>query len=217
MTPADDDFLQEMLRHRLIGSPCLELGAGYDGPTSRSRLLDSGITYISTDLHPGPGVDLVIDFESAEHDVLHQAGARRFKSILVFNILEHTFEPLRVLDNVLLLLESGGTVLVITPAVWPLHSFPQDCYRFNPDFYERYALTRGLEIIPGTFQYLGFGVIDSRQTQHLPSPGRSPRRALYSRIIHRLFNTFGRSMFFPSHVAIGVVFRMPVKTDRQAR
>jgi SAM-dependent methyltransferase len=217
MTSADDDYVQEMVRQQLIGSPCLELGAGYAGPTSQSRLSGSGLTYVGTDLHAGPGVDLVADFEASEESVLSRVGERRFSSVLVLNVLEHTFEPLRVLDNIKAVLEPGGTIVAIAPAVWPLHSFPQDCYRFNPDFYRRYAATRRFEIVPGTFRYLGFGAIGLDAPEQLPNPGRSPWAARYSRVVHRVFNTFGRGMFFPAHVAIGVVLRMQAHQGRRSR
>jgi hypothetical protein len=48
---------------------------------------------------------------------------------------------------------------------------------------------------------------DSAGNHRYPAPGQGPLRAFYSKGLHRLFNTYGRGMFFPSHVAIGAVIR----------
>jgi SAM-dependent methyltransferase len=128
--------------------------------------------------------------------------------VLVFNVLEHTFDPLHVLDNAMALVRPGGTCAVLTPTVWGLHSFPLDCWRINPDLYVEYARRRGLELIRGP-EFVGAGPADSV----LPPPWRSDFEHLYGRVIHRLFNTYGRGMYSRTHVATAAVFRVP---DEQA-
>ncbi len=173
---------------------------------------DRGLQYQTTDLQGGPGVDYAANFER-EEDLKVFADAKPFGSILILNVLEHTFEPLRILDNARTLLRPGGTMVVLTPTVWPLHEFPQDIWRLLPQFYEEFARRRGLELVAGAFEYVGFGPVSTFRnpdgSYRLPHPGRTTRRTVYGRIIHRLFNTFGRGTLLPSHVATAVVLRVP--------
>lgn len=210
MTSSDREYVAHILHKGLIGSPCLELGVGYGGGTSKTLLRAAGVAYVGTDLTAAKDVDVAIDFEADSADVA--AAARPFGpfgSALVLNVLEHTFEPIRVLDNVFRILRRGGTCIAVTPAIWPLHSYPRDYWRLNPDFYEEYCARRGHVLLGETFQYVGTKRVLKRNClgEHVfPKPGFGAHR-FYSRFIHRLFNTCGRAMFFPSHVAVGVVVR----------
>lgn len=128
-------------------------------------------------------------------------------------MLEHTFEPLQVLDNIFSLLVAGGTCVVVAPAVWPLHDYPMDCYRLNPNFYEQYARRRGVHLEEQLFEYVGRGKVrdfqDGAGRYALPPPTPSLLKGLRSKVVHRLFDTSGRGMFFPSQVGIGCVLRKP--------
>jgi hypothetical protein len=70
-----------------------------------------------------------------------------------------------------------------------------------------------LEIIYDLFEYVGKHNIkhnkDSGKGYTLPKPAQNRFKRIWSRIIHRIFNTYGRQMFFPSHVSVGVVIRKP--------
>ena len=209
MTETDRIFLSELVRHNLILSPVLELGSGFPEHSARGLLLGSGLHFFGTDRFPGSGVDFVADFE--HRDVLKVfEPVAPFGTVLVLNVLEHTFDPVRVLDNALSLVMRGGNLVVITPVVWTLHSFPIDTCRLNPDWYEEYAKRRGLVLDPATFVYLGYGKVEAFRDQNaaytLPPPTTNRLRYWHSRLIHKALNTFGRGMVFPSHVAIGAVF-----------
>ncbi len=138
-------------------------------------------------------------------------GGQKFKSILALNVLEHTFEPVRVLDNLVAVLDSGGVLVAITPTVWPLHYYPMDCWRLNPQFYEEYCLRRELTLLREYFEYVGYHCVGGKPGgsggHDLPHPASNPWQKLKSRIVHRIFNTYGRGMAFPSHVATGVVMK----------
>jgi SAM-dependent methyltransferase len=211
MTRNDAAYVEGALNKGLIAAPCLELGVGYGGETNRALLEAAGLTYFGADVMRSAGVDFAVDFEAAPEVVtnaVRDVGA--FGSVLVLNVLEHTFQPITVLDNVFKILRPWGTCLIIAPAVWPIHSYPRDYWRINPDFYEEYAKRRGHMIMEEIFSYVGGGKIrrDDPDTKTLPVPFRTKMvRRLYSRVIHRVFNTFGRGMLFPSHLAIGVVMR----------
>ena len=211
MVEEDSKYVRKCLDAGLIQSPCLELGVGYDGPNNRALLQASGIQYFGTDAVAGTSVDYVCDFEA--DDVNRTFNGNQFASVLVLNVLEHTFEPIKVLDNIFRILKPNGTCVAVTPTIWPLHDFPRDCWRINPNFYEEYSQRRNLELLTDFFEYVGFHRIDARRdkagTYLLPQAARSRYTFLKSKVVHKLFNTCGRAMFFPSHVATGVVIRKP--------
>ncbi len=210
MTPADEAHLESLLRRGMVAGPCLELGAGLPDHNSRKQLAAHGIEYVATDLEGD--VDVAADFTVPRESLVRRfrdAGFDSFASVLVFNVLEHTFDPVTILDNIFALLRPGGTCVALTPTVWPIHSYPIDCWRILPDFYIQYAERRGHELVPGTLEYVGVGPVelDDQGAATLPPPGRTPRHHLYSRIVHKLFNTTGRGMWMPSHVATAAVIR----------
>ena len=213
MTGHDISYIQFLLTRRdVITGPVLELGAGYDGMTCAQLIADEGLSYESTDVQPGPRVTYVADFETGDGlDAIRARG--RFGTVLVLNVLEHTFNPIQVADNALSLLRDEGALVCITPAIWPLHNFPIDCQRLLPDWYRRYAESRSLELDPDLFHYVDLGPVhsylDTGGNERLPQPDERQRmRRLWSRGIHKIFNTYGRGMTSMSHVAIGCVLRL---------
>lgn len=209
MTSNDLEFIHSLLDKGLIGTPVLELGGGYGGGTCKSAIEGSGRKYFATDLHAALGVDVVANFESGIGlDSLTNFGP--FGTVLVLNVLEHTFNPIEVLDNAIKLIKSGGNVVTVTPAVWPIHSYPIDACRLLPDWYRKYAATRGLLFLENEFQFLSFGPIAKfvgPNGARFPFPAENQAiHRFWSRVIHKTFGTFGRGMQQPSHLAISAVF-----------
>ena len=207
MTPSDLDYIRSVLDANLVTGPVLELGAGYGGSTCRELFASRGIDYFGTDMAAGPGVDYVANFETMTRDSFD----RQFQCVLALNVLEHTFEPLKVADNALALVRPGGCLVLLTPAIWPLHEYPVDCYRLLPQWYEVYAKTRGLQVVREHFRFLPGGTIDAFRSGKgeyaFPPPSGSAGKLWRSRLVHRLFRTTGRGMATPIHVAIGAVLR----------
>jgi len=213
MVPQDLAWIQSLIDKKAISGPVLELGAGYGGETAKSLIKKTGLTYYATDIHKpvGGGVDFIADFEDlASMSVFNSVCP--FGSVLIMNVLEHTFEPVRVLDNALTLLRPHGALVVLTPAIWPLHDWPFDAVRLLPNFYEEYAKRRGLDLLADCFEYVGYGQVGNYlnpdKSYTFPPPHNSGFSRLRSRIVHKVANTYGRHMFFPSHVAIGAVLRL---------
>jgi 2-polyprenyl-3-methyl-5-hydroxy-6-metoxy-1,4-benzoquinol methylase len=198
MNGQDLDYVIALHRAGLIGQRCLEIGTQY-GQTCKETLEGFGLEYYGADTRPSEHVDFVLDLEDA--NTFSVLDDQKFDTLLILNVLEHTFDPIRCLDNALTLLRPGGLCVTIVPAVWPLHSYPFDCWRINPDFYREYAKRRGLTLIKEHFKYIQRGVVPEGE-HSLPHPNKW----LYSRIIHKLFNTSGRGMAFSSYIAIGAAF-----------
>jgi SAM-dependent methyltransferase len=51
--------------------------------------------------------------------------------ILSTEVLEHTLEPQRIVDEIRRVLRPGGRVLLTTRFIFPLHDVPGDYYRFT--------------------------------------------------------------------------------------
>jgi SAM-dependent methyltransferase len=209
MVGADLEYIRRLIADKVIRDPVLEVGVGYGGATSRPVIEAAGLRYYGTDMAHGEGVDYEADFERPEDMAVFHPIAP-LGSVLILNVLEHTFDPIQILDNAATLVRPGGSLIVLTPAIWPLHNFPMDAWRILPNFYEEYAKRRGLKLLERYFDYIGFGPVTAYRDPDLgysfPPPARPGMRYWLSRAIHKTFNTFGRSMFHPSHIAVGAVF-----------
>ena len=201
-------FLEKAKAAGRVRGRCLEIGsynvAGTPAGDIRRMIADWGLEYVGADIAAGPGVDVVADFTSAA-DVGAKFAGRQWDTIVMFNVIEHVFDPIVLLDVVTGLLAPGGALLISSPIVWELHRFPRDYWRPSPDFYADYAERRGLRLDLGLFCY-GFqnrlvpvAVYDTAEGERrLPSlvtasVAHGAARAWWSRAVHRLFNTLGRS------------------------
>jgi SAM-dependent methyltransferase len=206
MNLEDESFIRKCLQLKAIKSPCLELGVGVDGAGLRWLLEPKGIQYFGADMNAHEETDFVFDLEEPIESIRAATNNLTFSSILILNVLEHTFEPIKILDKCFALLAPTGTCIIIVPAVWPLHDWPMDCYRILPNFYEQYAKRRGYKIIPNLFDYVGNkGAATASSPYAFPNPSKSKWGNLFSRIVHKTFNTFGRGVQFSSYLSIGVV------------
>jgi SAM-dependent methyltransferase len=212
--PEDTEYVARVLKAGLIHSPCLEVGVGYGSSNHGELVSSAGIRFAGADLVLGEGVDYVVDFEGPAELIAKQLKeVIPLGSVLILNVLEHTFDPLRVLDNIFLLLRPGGTCVVLTPTTWPLHNCPYDTWRINPNLYEEYAKRRNVELIDEFFEYIGCGRVKEHVTSSgeyvLPKPYRNEIWGFVGRAIHKVFNTHGRGMMYRSHVATAAVLRKP--------
>ncbi len=204
----DFAYLRYLCEAELLRGPILEVGSrSWQGDRGNFRLLceDLGIEWTGTDIVSGPGVDFTLDILNPS-----EVGSitRRWPGLILFNLLEHVFDPAEALRNAMTLLEDGGRCAIVTPTVWQLHGFPRDYFRPLPDFYEEYARRHGARIVPDSARWLVADQlmrpedITAGGELQMPSSvsaegiwGRS--RSLRSRIVHRALNTTGRALTFP--------------------
>ena len=68
-----------------------------------------------------------------------------------------------------------------------------------------------MQLLGNQFEYIGYGRIDEflREWNGLLPAGPTDDEMgwVRSRIVHKLFNTFGRGMLFRPHIAIGAAFK----------
>jgi SAM-dependent methyltransferase len=84
---------------------------------------------VALDIEAAPGIDLIAD--------AHAIALRdcTFDVLLATEVLEHLRDPQRAADEMFRVLRPGGTLLLTTRFVFPLHDAPGDYYR-----YTRYGL-----------------------------------------------------------------------------
>ena len=66
---------------------------------------------------------------------------------LAMEVLEHCPEPAQVMREALRVLKPGGLLFLTVPFLWPLHSVPNDEYRYTPFALERILRNSGFEQI----------------------------------------------------------------------
>jgi SAM-dependent methyltransferase len=113
-----------------LAEPIVEFGSLQveDGQPNDLRPLFPGREFIGTDLRDGPGVDRVEDLRAlrfADGEV---------GTALCLDTLEHCEDPMaaaRELRRVVA--PAGGTVLISSVMLMPIHGYPSDYWRFTPD------------------------------------------------------------------------------------
>jgi SAM-dependent methyltransferase len=95
--------------------------------------------YVNLDLVPTPGVDVVADAE------LLPFRDGQFARVECDAVLEHVYNPVRVMDEIRRVMGSGAFVHLVTPFCHPFHEYPKDYRRFTPDGLA--ALASPLEVV----------------------------------------------------------------------
>lgn len=219
--PVDFTFLRHVINSGLIEGPVLEIGSrtwqGDEGNAARECRL-AGLAWEGTDIVAGPGVDFVLDILDAQ-----AVGAvdRTWRAVLLFNLLEHVYNPITALENAMKLVAPGGAGVVVGPAVLQLHDYPRDYWRPMPDFFLEFADRNGYEVVRGALMWTvldrlvavdSLSVGDQKQLPSISLPGVvalwGRPRAYWSRAVHLLLRTFGRDTHHPD-CGLGVVLRKP--------
>ncbi len=216
----DFSYLRRVIAAGQVRGPVLEVGSrDHQRGMGNARLTceAAGLPWEGTDIAVGPGVDFTLDVLDGEAVA---AIGRRWSTVLLFNLLEHVYDPIVALRHAVLLAEPGGVVVVVGPSVWELHDFPRDFWRPMPDFFLEFARREGLDLINEHFCWLlePHERIIPIATLTTPAgqkqfPGRNTAsqvfgstRATASRYIQRGLNLTGRAMHFPQ-VGIGVLLK----------
>lgn len=184
------------------------------GPWGNARHMceKHGLEWEGADLEPGPNVTFTLDVLDA-HAVADVG--RTWSTVIATNLFEHVYDPIRALENTLHLVAQGGACIVVTPTVWEIHDFPKDYWRALPDFYMEFAERNGCELREARWivgeQIIPWDELRSGQQKHAPSKHHADRifgrrKSERSRLVHRLFQTYGRQTFFP-YSGIGVCLR----------
>lgn len=217
----DFAYLGQLISEQAIAGNVLELGSynrqRIEQGNARVLCERHGLKWEGTDIEAGPDVDFALDLLDTEAVA---AESRRWDTLLVMNLLEHVYDPIRLLENALGLLRPNGALVVVGPVVWELHDFPADYWRPMPDFFIEFARRHSMEI--GEMQWIlgdrlvPVSALRDGPQKLVPSKGLDAllfgrRKALWSRVVHRAARTTGRHTFFP-YSGLGVRLRQLATT-----
>lgn len=215
MTPADAEYFRRCCEAGIVREPILDVGSLRIGnQTNISELArGAGLADVrGADLSMGNDVDYVVNFGLEPSEFRRQYSLPTFATVCVFNVLEHTFDPIAVLTNALSCVSPSGSLVVLTPSIWPIHNYPGDFNRLLPDWYREFANRYNLTLVEGLFSWLSEFGIEPILSECPEFPTYRSRRtkasgARYwkSRIGHRVLNSYGRS-HWATHCAIGASF-----------
>lgn len=141
MLAAEAVRLREILFDQANPSPLLNLGSStrrfreQDQPHVERELFAplrrAGVAIVHSDLKPGDGVDLAGDL--LDPDIGRALQARRFRCVLLANLLEHVRDPEAVAAAAEDIVGPGGLILATVPRSYPYHADPIDTlYRPSP-------------------------------------------------------------------------------------
>ena len=200
----DFTYLRRLIDQGAVTGSVLEVGSinhqGGDEGNAKVTCERAGLRWEGADVAVGPGADLVLDILDG---AAVAAVAGRWDGVLLFNLLEHVFDPLTALRNAVQLAAPGGVVVVSGPAIWELHDYPADYWRPMPGFFLEFARRHGHEIVPGSAMWIlesGLIPIDAlREGSQYLVPSARHARALHGRrlatwtsALDRAFGALGR-------------------------
>jgi hypothetical protein len=147
---ADHPWRRFVAAMRERGGKVLEVGSRRDvGPMTANAQRDPfgpGCTMLGCDIHPGPGVDFVVDV----HSLSHVVDLASLDGVFSVAVLEHLAAPWLAAAEINRALRVGGLTLHVTVQSWPIHEQPNDFWRMSD---------AGLEILFGPAS--GFEVVES--------------------------------------------------------
>lgn len=95
---------------------------------SYRMLMPEGVRYTGFDVEDGQNVDIVAIYP-------YQWPFRdgQFDAVLCGQVLEHVEFPWLTMQEIARVLKPGGYGCIIAPSAIPIHRYPIDAWRFNPD------------------------------------------------------------------------------------
>ena len=130
----DPDLGQRPLRVLDVG------GADVNG-SYRTLFRFQPTEYVVADVADEPGVDVRLDGSCAL-----PLDDRSFDVVVSGQTLEHVGTFWRLFAEMARVVKDDGVILVAVPSTGPVHRYPVDCYRFNPDAMEALAADNGLVV-----------------------------------------------------------------------
>jgi len=134
---------REVINHLLshIHGRVLDLGAG--SAKYKEMILQKASEYRSCDAAKNINIDDVCDVLNLQYP------PESFETVISTQVIEHVNNPYKMAEQIFKVLKPGGKVIVTAPFLIPMHSDPDDYFRFTPS---------GLSEI---FKQSGFVIIES--------------------------------------------------------
>lgn len=101
----------------------LDVGCGYK---PYAVWLKSDIEHIGIDIYPGDSVDFVV-----EPNQRWPLATSDFDAVLCTQVLEHTINEVKTIEEISRVLNEGGLVILTVPFIYNQHAVPDDYRRFS--------------------------------------------------------------------------------------
>lgn len=127
---------------------CIDVGSYDVNGTYRPMVEERGMKYWGVDIAKGPNVDsIVLPYGSEGHVNVMPAGATKPDIVISGQCLEHTKQPWTWVQDIVDVMKTGTTLILIAPSMWPHHRYPVDCWRIYPDGMRALLEFAGLEVL----------------------------------------------------------------------
>ena len=122
-------FVKICAKHLPIKQPIVEFGALQVSGDAKEdlRTLFPGFEYTGADMQSGPGVDKVLDLHSID------LPSESVGCVLSLDTLEHVEYPRKAVEEIHRILDPDGIVVISSVFEFPIHSYPNDYWRFTPE------------------------------------------------------------------------------------
>jgi SAM-dependent methyltransferase len=190
------DHVAELLNRSDKTKVIVELGSG------NRRIRDD---VINVDLFPFPNVDIVTDitttpFPDDSVDV-----------IILDSVLEHVADPWSVVGEIHRVLKPGGSVVCITPFVFPYHGYPNHYWNFSRDGLEvlfkafsscrvESSLGPTCALVNLTAEYFAVAISGSSAFLYTVTKGIALLPIFLLKYLDRLWSPTGRGLRIASHL-----------------
>ena len=133
--------MREFAKTLPVGVTVLDVGARAVDEHTSYRSMFKHCLYTGLDVTDGPNVDVVVKDPYKWPEV----PSNSFDAVISGQCLEHVEYPWETMREIARVVKPGGQVFIIVPHKWPLHYFPIDCWRFNPDGMDALGKWAGLD------------------------------------------------------------------------
>lgn len=134
---------------RYVKTPCRVLDVGsciIEGDKSY-RDLNKDWEYVGCDVSDGKNVNVVLE-DPYKWDMFED---NEFDYVISGQAFEHIDYPWLTICEIARVLKPNGYACIIAPAICPIHFYPKDTYRFNPDGFRALATWARLETVEATW------------------------------------------------------------------
>jgi SAM-dependent methyltransferase len=123
------DYLKFAVKTLELDSPIYEFGSRQadDERDANLRRFFPDTEYVGCDMQPGKGVDRVLNLHAID---LPDSSV---PSVLCLDTLEHVEYPRRAVREMSRILKPNGILLISSVMNFPIHSHPNDYWRFTPE------------------------------------------------------------------------------------
>ena len=129
MRPNGRAFVEQTIKEHPPSGPVYEFGS-FKVPGQEQladlRPLFQGLTYVGTDMRPGPGVDLIINLEKIPFQ------DNSIGTAICIDTLEHVQDVKQAVNEMHRVLKPGGLIIISSVMNFPIHDHPSDYWRFTP-------------------------------------------------------------------------------------